>query len=410
MESQQQGERRTIGIFATCILALFLALSLGAGGWATGARAALQGGATPEAEATAAEADITLAVSEEEINFDAPVTAVIAQGLVYVEADQLVWRVSQITPAGVDDAVSDTADNTWLALQRTGATVIRNDVTNKRARIEVGEAYFASAGDPYTLANYEDNESQVWLIELVPADSEPREDVIYESEPFGGVAEGTYDLELTRGVLFPDDEDILLVENGAAMVMASFGSVEVTPSAAAPVSLDVGDAVLAEGDVAIRNSGPDTVVYVIASLGARVLDPGEAADDQPGTDASPAAEDVETDVEADGTPAADTASAPGDEAEDPGDTTTGLGVPAVEGDDGTDSDGDRLTDAQEIEIGTDPNVVDTDADSMDDGTEVIDFGTDPLNPDSDADGFLDGDEQYLYGTDPLDASSFPESP
>ncbi|HEV2107864.1 MAG TPA: hypothetical protein VGR16_06350 [Thermomicrobiales bacterium] len=409
MGSQQQGERRKIGIFATCMLALFLALSLGAGGWATGARAALQGDATPETEATSAEADVTLAVSDEEINFDAPVTAVIAQGLTYVDADQLVWRVSQITPAGVDDAESVTDDNTWFALQRTGATVIRNDVTNKRARIEVGEAYFAAAGDPYTLANYEDDESQVWLIELVPADSEPSEGVIYESEPFGDVAEGTYDLELTRGVLFPDDEDILLVENGAAMVMASFGSVEVTPGTDAPVSLDVGDAVLADGDVAIRNTGPDTVVYVMASLGERVLDPGETADGQPETDASPPAEDVETDVEADGTPAADTAPDPGDEA-DPDETTTDLGVPAVEGDDGTDSDGDRLTDAQELELGTDPNVVDTDADSMDDGTEVIDFGTDPLNPDSDADGFLDGDEQYLYGTDPLDASSFPEAP
>jgi hypothetical protein len=407
MGSKLQRERRGTGIVATCMLALFLALSLGSTGWTTGVSAALQDDATPEAEDAAAPADIELAVSDEEINPDAPVAAVIAQGLVYVEADQLVWRISQFSPVSPAEAVSDADDNTTFLLQRTGATVIRNDVTNKRARIEVGEAHFTSAGDAYTLANYEEGaESQVWIIELVPADSEPRDTTFYESEPFGGVAEGTYDLELTRGVLFPDDEDILLIENGSALVIGSFGSVDVTASTNAPVALGVGGALLAEGDVSIRNSGPDTVVYVTASLGARVLDPGESADgDQPEPDASPAAEDVDADVdvEDEGTPAVDTET-------EPVDTTTGLGAPVVEGDDGTDSDGDRLTDAQENQLGTDPSVVDTDNDGMDDGTEVIDFGTDPLNPDSDADGFLDGDEQYLYGTDPLDASSFPESP
>jgi hypothetical protein len=48
-----------------------------------------------------------------------------------------------------------------------------------------------------------------------------------------------------------------------------------------------------------------------------------------------------------------------------------------------DSDGDRLSDADEAAFGTDPNFAD-----------------------SDGDGFFDGDEVNL-GTDPLDGSSFP---
>jgi len=48
-----------------------------------------------------------------------------------------------------------------------------------------------------------------------------------------------------------------------------------------------------------------------------------------------------------------------------------------------DSDADRLADADETAVGTDPN-----------------------NPDSDGDGYYDGDEVNL-GTDPLDAASFP---
>ncbi len=72
----------------------------------------------------------------------------------------------------------------------------------------------------------------------------------------------------------------------------------------------------------------------------------------------------------------------------------------------SDSDGDGLTDSDEINIhGTDPNDADTDDDGIDDGDEV-DLAAggdlpclDPTNPDSDGDGLLDGDEQDA-GTDP----------
>ena len=56
---------------------------------------------------------------------------------------------------------------------------------------------------------------------------------------------------------------------------------------------------------------------------------------------------------------------------------------AATGTAGVDSDGDRLADADEIAIGTDPN-----------------------NPDTDGDGYYDGDEVAL-GTDPFDPTSFP---
>ena len=71
----------------------------------------------------------------------------------------------------------------------------------------------------------------------------------------------------------------------------------------------------------------------------------------------------------------------------------------------SDNDGDGLSDAEELSLGTDPNVRDTDTDGLDDGQEY-DIGTDPLNYDSDGDGINDGDE-VSAGTDPLlyDASS-----
>ena len=71
----------------------------------------------------------------------------------------------------------------------------------------------------------------------------------------------------------------------------------------------------------------------------------------------------------------------------------------------SDNDGDGLSDAEELSLGTDPNVRDTDTDGLDDGQENA-IGTDPLNYDSDGDGINDGDE-VSAGTDPLlyDASS-----
>ena len=86
---------------------------------------------------------------------------------------------------------------------------------------------------------------------------------------------------------------------------------------------------------------------------------------------------------------------------------------------GTDFDGDGLSRAQEVALGTDPEQADTDNDGIDDGDETGNDGalnlwdTDPRDADSDDDGIADGDEVYgLDGvpesgdeTDPLAADS-----
>jgi hypothetical protein len=70
-----------------------------------------------------------------------------------------------------------------------------------------------------------------------------------------------------------------------------------------------------------------------------------------------------------------------------------------------DSDGDGLTNLQETELGTDPNIADTDEDGINDGDEVRIWNTNPLNRDTDGDGLTDGDEVNVHGTDPLKADT-----
>lgn len=73
-------------------------------------------------------------------------------------------------------------------------------------------------------------------------------------------------------------------------------------------------------------------------------------------------------------------------------------------DDGTDTDGDGLTDAQEALAGTDPTLADTDGDGIDDHRELT-AGLDPLSSDTDGDGYPDGAE-VEGGSDPADAGSW----
>jgi Tol biopolymer transport system component len=70
-----------------------------------------------------------------------------------------------------------------------------------------------------------------------------------------------------------------------------------------------------------------------------------------------------------------------------------------------DTDGDGLTDAEEMQIGTDPNNPDTDGDGLLDGEEVKTYGTDPLKPDTDGDILNDAQELRIYRTDPTNPDS-----
>jgi len=68
-----------------------------------------------------------------------------------------------------------------------------------------------------------------------------------------------------------------------------------------------------------------------------------------------------------------------------------------------DTDGDGLTDQEELDLGTNPSLADTDGDGLSDGTEHNTVKTNPLIADTDMGGVPDGIELSI-GSDPLNIS------
>ncbi|MBC7234272.1 MAG: protein kinase [Chloroflexi bacterium] len=69
-----------------------------------------------------------------------------------------------------------------------------------------------------------------------------------------------------------------------------------------------------------------------------------------------------------------------------------------------DSDGDGLTDKQEADARTNPQVADTDGDGLSDGEELR-WGSNPLVVDSDGDTLADGQEVHQLSTSPINADT-----
>jgi hypothetical protein len=334
-------------------------------------------------QAPADDADAGDTAGSGEIGADEPTAAIIAHGLVFWAGGEGVWRVRQVTLE--PDAASEASAYYGFLLQREGASIVRNDVTNKRARLEPGEAYFYSSDDPYTFQGIGDEPSVAWLIELTPPDTAIDDgrggDVAYETDPVD-FDQATFDAELSRNVLLEAGSARIFAGNGPTLLLGSTGDISVDTGEGSPQDLGSAEGVSVTGDTDITNGGQDPVAYLTAALRDEIVAP------------------VTTTPAADGTPAA--GSTP---AADPDGAVPSAGIPTVADDPGTDTDGDGLTDAQEAQVGSDPGVIDTDADGIDDFSEVDTFGTDPLNIDTDGDDLADGDEQYIFSTDPLNADS-----
>lgn len=235
--------------------------------------------------------------------------ATLAHGLTYVTGDDIVWQVREANPDGTAAAVAVTGESSML-LQRAGSSIVRNEVTGKRALTNVGEAFFRAPGDPYTVFASGDN-STVWIMSLVePADV--ADDAFYESPVVDTIEEGSYDFSLIRYVLQPGDQAALPEPGGPAVIMASSGEILVEDDAGLSLLADGQGQLLPSGGN-VTNDGDDPAVYVVAQIGDSVADETASAPQ----DVEAEAEVPDTDEPEAPTPAPAEVAPPAEEPVDP---------------------------------------------------------------------------------------------
>lgn len=257
---------------------------------------------------------------------------VLAQGLSFLSGDTVAWQVREVDLPRPADAESQSFESV-LVLQRDGETIIRNDLTAKRSRLEAGEGYFIAAADPYTMTA-ESRSSTVWMFEVVPT-SDVAADALYESPQIEDYDEGTYDMELIRYVLQPGQTAELPAHTGPALLMSTSGEIEFEDEGGLGLLVG-GQGQLIPGEGTVSNATTEPAEYVFAAYGESVDETtsaapqatDDAATDETTTDDTTADEAVDDVVEE---PADDTSDSLLDDTAEP---------PA---DDGTSGDGTFVT-------------------------------------------------------------------
>ncbi len=246
--------------------------------------------------------------------------SVITHGLAYLTGDQAVWQVREVEPERARSADAEIS-NAALVFQVSGSSVIRNEVTGKRALLNPGEAYFKAGGDPYTTFAYS-NDSVIWIYEVV-GPTDVQDDAFYESPLIDTYDEGVFDMMLVRYVLEPGESADLPEHTGPALVMSTNGDVDVESDGLG--LLATGDGQLVTGEGRVVNNSQEPVEYVLALFGEAVSDETSG----PGTGTTPSTTtedggDDQTDEPA-STDAGETEEPASDEEEQPADPPPATG-------------------------------------------------------------------------------------
>lgn len=321
-----------------------------------------------------------------EINPAAPHVQTVAQGVAGLDGP-VVWRVREVSLMGT---TAPEIGGFSFVLQRTGTEIIRNEQTGRRTRLEVGEAYFMSTGDAFVRTAVGDDPVVAWIVEML-APNQPATlgleggTVLLTTGEISEYPAGSFDIEMARTVLLPDESITLPGQTGPALLLVTSGRVQAAGEGGDDTqTVSAGTGELFSGSITVANEEAQAAVVVLVSVGEAV----EGAE-VPVTQAAPqvVAEPTPVPAAPDPTPV-------------PAPTEIPMPVPT-----GGDSDGDNLPDDQEAIYGSDPLNPDFDGDGIADGDEVYTYGTNPTSNDTDGDGLLDGEEVFGFGTNPLSSDT-----
>ena len=334
-------------------------------------------------------------------------SSIVASGIVSFQEGLSRWHVTRHTAeAGGSPFV---AEQPGFIIAENTPLLVRLQSDGMPYRLADGEAMAIPAGESFTAETFGAPDTFIFL-QVLPEEGAQlanSTDRILTSASFD-VSGGDYDADLLRDVLAEGETWAM---PGGAIPSAVFvlrGEVEVSNGRTTTV-LQGTEAAMFDGELEVTAVADGSVVYA-AYVGSTVAAPATPAPATP----VPATPMAATPVPATPVPTAEPAQPTAPPAE-----PTAEPAPV---DDGTDTDGDGLTDVQEAALGTDPANPDTDQDGITDGNEVNVWGSNPLdidsdddtlyedgelvygtsilNPDTDGDGLSDGDEVYLHETDP----------
>jgi hypothetical protein len=304
---------------------------------------------------------------------------VIAQGVVDIQDGDLRWQITEGTAPPPANAAASRSDLGFLIVD-SGVLLAEDVATGEQHRLPPGEAMLTLDGAEQVRAAMGSEPAVYRSLALVGADDTPPDDdsLRFTSEPFPGPG-ARHDVDLLRDALGPSGTMTIPAGAVPTLVLVLDGVAEVASETGDVFSLGEGEAISLTGPVVVtatENGATMTAAYIgptVPRLAQSAATPisGRRVIETPATPTLEGAEAL---------PAA---------------TAT---VPAS---DDADDDEDGLTNAAEVEAGTDPSLTDTDEDGLTDGEEAGEIGTSPLSADTDSDGVLDGDE-VAQGTDPLD--------
>jgi hypothetical protein len=306
---------------------------------------------------------------------------VVAQGVADIQDGDIRWEITERSAPPPANAAESTSDLGFLIVE-SGVLLAEDIASGEQHRLPPGEAMLSLGGAEQLRAALGSDPAVYRSLSLVDADAASPADgsVLFSSEPFPGPG-ARHDIDLLRDALGPGGTMTIPAGALPTLVLVLDGVAEIASETGDVFSLGGGEAVSLTGPLVVtatENGATVTVAYTgpaVPRLAESIATP------VPGgrVIASPA------------TPTPDAAEAL------PVATATAVQTATDDADD----DEDGLTNADEVEAGTDPSLADTDEDGLTDGEESAETGTSPLSADTDSDGVLDGDE-VAQGTDPLD--------
>jgi len=304
---------------------------------------------------------------------------VVAQGVVEIPEGDLAWYVMR---ASAPPPVNARAVQSRLGfvIVESGVLLAQDEGSGEQQRLPAGEAMLTLPGTSQLRAALGADAADYVEFSLQASGTEPPADaeLVYSSDAFPGIG-ARHDMDLLQGAMAPGE--VLSIPNGnlPTLIYSAKGAADITIESGEIVPLASGQAISLVGPLTISAGGEGADLSLVHT--------GPAVPQLSESSATPMA--VGRVIEGAAVAATPTAG-----------TLPAATATASQSTTADDTDSDGLSDAEEAELNTDPELVDTDEDGLSDGDEVHQFKTSPLAPDTDGDGVLDGDE-VAQGGDPL---------